>query len=151
MLCNYLQLQWTNSGQVLLDLGLDFWITGSVLFCNNLFSLFAFIHMRHPHRCFYTHETSPQRAGVNQQPPVHQFRMRAFKPFWGITKNTSSSPAQDFSAPFSAPKFSPPPYLLPPPLLPPSPHFPLIPSQESSGDFPSLSSTKLWGDVTHKA
>jgi hypothetical protein len=22
-------------------------------------------------------------AGVNQQPPVHQFRMRPFKPFWG--------------------------------------------------------------------
>jgi hypothetical protein len=28
-------------------------------------------------------------AGVNQQPPVHQFRMRQFKPFWGMNPNTS--------------------------------------------------------------
>jgi len=26
---------------------------------------------------------SYRNAGVNQQSPVHQFRMRPFKPFWG--------------------------------------------------------------------
>ncbi len=31
---------------------------------------------------------------VNRQPPTHQLRMRRFKPFWGWTKNSSSSPAQ---------------------------------------------------------
>ncbi len=55
MLCNYLQLQRKDSGQVLLDLGLDFELLGQ-FFCvfffpHNLFSLFA----------FYTHETLPQR------------------------------------------------------------------------------------------
>jgi len=85
-------------------------------------------------------------AGVKQQPPMHQFRMRLFKLFWGWTKNTSSCLAQgffsplklillpcpgifqpskthplalprDFSALFSASKFSPPTYF-PPSYLP---------------------------------
>jgi hypothetical protein len=77
-------------------------------------------------------------ARVKQQSPMHQFRMRLFKSFWGWTKNTSFCLAQGLSAPFSAPKFSfptysPPSYLLPSllptsALLPPSPHFLLTPS-----------------------
>ncbi len=31
--------------------------------------------------CNLVTETS-DRAGVNQQPPVHQLKMRPFKPFW---------------------------------------------------------------------
>jgi hypothetical protein len=60
---------------------------------------------------------SPQGlwAGVNQQPPVHQFRMRPFKLFWGWTKNTSSSPAQGFFSPLPCPKIFPT-YLPPTPL-----------------------------------
>ncbi len=59
-------------------------------------------------------------AGVKQQPPMHQFRMRPFKPFWGWTKNTSSCLAQGFCSPFSAPKFSPPTYSPSPTYFPPS-------------------------------
>jgi hypothetical protein len=44
------------------------------------------------------------RAGVTQQPPVHQFRMRPFEPLWGWTKNTSSSPDLGFFSPFLCPK-----------------------------------------------
>jgi hypothetical protein len=57
---------------------------------------------------------------------VHQFRMRLFKPFWGWTKNTSSSPAQGFFSPLLCPRIFP--SYLPPPYLPPSPHFLLTPS-----------------------
>jgi hypothetical protein len=71
-------------------------------------------------------------AGVKQQPPMHQFRMRPFKPFWVWTKNTSSCLAQGFFSPLFCPKIFPS-YLLPPllptsALLPPSPHFLLTPS-----------------------
>jgi hypothetical protein len=55
-------------------------------------------------------------AGVNQQPSVHQFRIT---PFWGWTKNTSSSPAQGFFNPLMCPKFFSS-YLPTSPLLPPS-------------------------------
>jgi hypothetical protein len=51
MLCNYLQLQRKNSAQVLLDSGLDFELLDQFFFLSffhNLFSLFAFIHMRQP-------------------------------------------------------------------------------------------------------
>ncbi len=43
----------------------------------------------------FTDEKSnmPNMAGMNQQPLVYHFRMKPFKPFWGWTKNTSSSPA----------------------------------------------------------
>jgi hypothetical protein len=58
------------------------------------------------------------KAGVNQQPPVHQFRMRSFKPFWEWTQNTSSSPPQEFFSPFLYPKIFPSPSY----LSPPSPH-----------------------------
>jgi len=81
-------------------------------------------------------------AEVNRQPPIHQLRMRQFKPFWGWTKNPSSSPAQGFFSPLLGPKFSPPTYLcpscLPPPLLPTPPpptsltSFPFTPSRELS-------------------
>jgi hypothetical protein len=67
-------------------------------------------------------------VGVNQQPPMHQFKMRPFKPFWGWTKNTSSSPARGFFSPLLYPKIFPscllPPALQPTsPFPPPSPHF----------------------------
>jgi hypothetical protein len=65
------------------------------------------------------------RAGVCQQPPVHQFRMRPFKPLWGWTKNTSSSLEQGFFSPLLCSKFFP--SYLPPPLLS---HFSLTPSGE---------------------
>jgi hypothetical protein len=58
-----------------------------------------------------------ERAGVNQQPPMHQFRMRPFKPFWGWTQTHpahpawaflfSSSPAQGFFSPLICPKVFP--------------------------------------------
>jgi len=73
-------------------------------------------------------------SGVNQQAPMHQLRMRQFKPFWGWTKNPSSSPAQGFFSPLLFPKilpsYLPPPLLPTSPLLPPSPHFLFTPSQE---------------------
>ncbi len=57
-------------------------------------------------------------AGVNQQPPVHQLRMRPFKLFWGWTQTHlskaflfSSSFAQGFFLPQSFPLL--PTYLLP--------------------------------------
>ncbi len=51
-------------------------------------------------------------AGVNQQPPIHQLRMRPLKPFWGWTKNTSSlAKVIHFFSLFSAPEFFPPTYL----------------------------------------
>ncbi len=52
---------------------------------------------------------------------MHQFGMRLFKPFWGWTKNTSSSPAQGFFSPLLCPKIFPSYLSLPPPLLPTSP------------------------------
>ncbi len=76
--------------------------------------------------------------------------MRPFKPFWGWTKNTSSSPTQGFFSPPSLPQNFPllpipppllptspllpiPPPLLPTsPLLPPSPYFQLTPSPNLS-------------------
>ncbi len=55
-------------------------------------------------------------ARVNQQPPVHQFRMRAIQAVLGMNQKHILFPLpRDFSAPFSAPKFSPPTYL-------PTPH-----------------------------
>jgi hypothetical protein len=32
---------------------------------------------------FYIKMNRKLAPGANQQPPVHQFRMRLFKPFWG--------------------------------------------------------------------
>ncbi len=66
----------------------------------------------------------PSTARVNQQPPMHQFRMRPFKPFWEWTKNTSS-PAQGFwfFQPLLCPKVF-------PSYLPTSPHFALTPSSK---------------------
>ncbi len=55
----------------------------------------------------------------------------AIQAILGMNQKHILFPCQrDFSAPFSAPKFSPPTYFLPPSFLPPSPHFPLIPSLE---------------------
>jgi hypothetical protein len=64
-------------------------------------------------------------GGVNQQPPMHQFRMRPLKPFSRWTKNTSSLPKIiNFFQPLLYPKIFPylPPTSFPPtsPLLPPS-------------------------------
>ncbi len=80
---------------------------------------------------------------MNQQPSMHQFRMRLFKQFWGWIKNTSSSPGifQPPSLPQKCPLLA----TLPPSYLP---H--LISSSlylQSSGELPSLSSPELWGDV----
>ncbi len=80
---------------------------------------------------------------MNQQPPVHQFRIRPFKLFWGWTKNTSSSLAQGFFSPLLCPKIFPS-YLLLPPLLPPSPHFPLTPSPKFSRTWVAQSFEKTW-------
>jgi hypothetical protein len=66
-----------------------------------------------------------QWAGVNQQPPMHQLRMRPFKPFWGWIKNTSSL-AQSFwflqplLYPKVFPSYLPPSYLPRPSYLPPT-------------------------------
>ncbi len=70
---------------------------------------------------------------MNQQPPVHQFRMRPFKPFWGWTKNTSSSSAQVFFSPLLCPKNFPS-YLLPTYLPPPT----------SFSSFPAHSISTAW-------
>jgi hypothetical protein len=43
--------------------------------------------------------SSSFRAGVNQQPPVHYFRMRPFKPFWGWTQNTLNPCTGIFESP----------------------------------------------------
>jgi len=76
---------------------------------------------------------------MNQQPPVHQFRMRTFKSFWYEPKTHPLSLPTDFSAPFSTTKFSLLPtsshpisllHTSPSPLLPPSSHFLFIPSLE---------------------
>ncbi len=70
---------------------------------------------------------------MNQQPPMHQlhqFRMSPFKPFWGWTKNTSSSAAHGFFSPSFQPQNFP---LLPTsPFLPHSLHFPFTPSPKCS-------------------
>jgi len=76
-------------------------------------------------------------AGVNQQPPLHQLRMRPLEPFWGWTKTTSSLPKYIYIFPsLLCPKtffsYLPPTYLLPPTsyLPPPSylpPTSPLLP------------------------
>jgi hypothetical protein len=61
---------------------------------------------------------SNRQVGVNQQPPVHQFRMRLFKLFWGWTQTHparpdppaflfSSSAAQGFFSPLICPKVFP--------------------------------------------
>ncbi len=71
---------------------------------------------------------SPDLAGVNQQPPMHQLRMRPFNPFCGWT---SSLPVEIFFFTSSLPRNSlPPPSYLPPPTyhLPTPP--PLTPSLE---------------------
>jgi hypothetical protein len=63
---------------------------------------------------------------------MHQFKMRLFKPFGDEPKTHPLPLPRDFSAPFFAPKFSPPTYFPPflptSPLLPSSPHFSLTPS-----------------------
>ncbi len=74
-------------------------------------------------------------AGVNQQPPMHQLRMRSFKPFWDEPKTHPLPFPRDFSAPFSAPKFTPPTYL--PHLISHSLNF------QSSVKLLILSSTEL--------
>jgi len=73
-------------------------------------------------------------ARVNQQPPMHQLRMRLLEPFWGLTKNTSS-PTQSFwffSTSYLPQSFSLLPTSLPhtSPLLHTSPNFVLTPSPE---------------------
>jgi len=68
-------------------------------------------------------------AGVNQQPPMHQLRMRPLKPFRGWTKITSSLPKVIvFFRLFSAPKIFPPTYLTPTYLPLPIYVSPLLPS-----------------------
>ncbi len=47
-------------------------------------------------QCWAAVRNSNREAGVNQQPPVHQFRMRLFKPFWGWTQTHPARPAQAF-------------------------------------------------------
>jgi hypothetical protein len=86
-------------------------------FNQNMFKSFL-SYILHPDQATTT--TCTLGSGVKQQPPMHQFRMRPFKPFWGWTKNTSSSPAQGFFSPLLCPKIFPS-YLLPPPptYLPP--------------------------------
>jgi hypothetical protein len=74
---------------------------------------------------------------------------------WGHSSHFKDEPKthplplpRDFSAPLSALKFSPPTYLPPsylPHLISLSLHL------QSLGEFPSLSSTKLQGDMRHKA
>ncbi len=64
-------------------------------------------------------------AGVNQQPTMHQLRMRPLKPFSGWTKNTSPCPKLlIFFNLFSAPKIFP--YLPPPPSHLPPPSYLLV-------------------------
>jgi hypothetical protein len=59
-------------------------------------------------------------ARVNQQPPMHQLRMRLLKLFWGWTKNTSSlAQSYWFFILFSTLKVFPPTYLPPPIYVPP--------------------------------
>ncbi len=53
------------------------------------------------------------RPGVNQQPPMHQFRMRPLRPFCGWTKIPSSLPAWIFFFTSSLPQKFPPSYLPP--------------------------------------
>ncbi len=81
-------------------------------------------------------------ARVNQQPPVHQFRMRLFKLFWRWTTNTTSSPAQGFFSPLLCPKIFPT-YL--PHLISRSLH------RQSLEELPIMSSSNLRGDARHKA
>jgi len=93
-----------------------------------------------------THHLVETWGGVNQQPPVHPFRL--FKQFWGWTKSTSFSLAQGCF--FSASKFSPLTSILPSPsylhhLISCSLHL------QSLKKLPSLSSTNLRGNVRHKA
>jgi hypothetical protein len=71
-------------------------------------------------------------AGVNQQPPMHQLRMKPLKPFSGWTKNTSPYlKLLIFFNLFSAPEFFPT-SPLPPSHLPPTSQliFVLTPSPE---------------------
>jgi len=95
-------------------------------------------------------------AGMNQQPPVHQFRIMPFKLFCAWTKNTSSSPAQGFFRPLLCAKFFPPTYFHH--LTSRSLHL------QSLGELKlewqkalraweslSLNSRKLPGDMRHKA
>ncbi len=91
-------------------------------------------------------------TGMNQQPPMHQFKMRPFKPFWGWIKNTSSSPAQGFFSPLLYPKVFPS-YLLPrcpPTYLPLPTSFTSFPThsisraQESSWTWLAQSFEKTW-------
>ncbi len=66
---------------------------------------------------------SNHQAGVKQQPPMHQFRMRPFKPFWDEPKTHPLALPRDFSAPSLPQNFpllpTPPPstYLRPPTSL----------------------------------
>jgi hypothetical protein len=79
-------------------------------------------------------------AGVNQQPPMHQLRMRPLKPFWDEPKPRPPCPnICIFSCLYSASKhfspiYLPPTYLLPTPSYfpPTSPFLPPISSLRSS-------------------
>ncbi len=91
-------------------------------------------------------------TGMNQQPPMHQFKMRPFKPFGGWIKNTSSSPAQGFFSPLLCPKVFPF-YLLPccpPTYLPLPTSFTSFPThsisraQESSRTWLAQSFEETW-------
>jgi len=80
-------------------------------------------------------------AEVNQQPPVHQFRTRPFKPFWDEPKTHSLPLLRDFQ-PLSLPQIFPPSHL--PHLISYSLHC------QSSRELQSLSNLKLQRDVRHK-
>ncbi len=81
-------------------------------------------------------------AGVNQQPPVHQFRTRPFKPFWDEPKTHPLLLPRDFQ-PLSLPQNFPPSHLSH--LISYSLHC------HSSRELQSLNNLKLKGDVRHKA
>ncbi len=81
-------------------------------------------HDLHMSRLMITFTSCFTSAGLNQQTPMHQLRMKPFRPFWGWTKNTFSLPEIiGFFQPLICPKNFPSlPHTspLPPPLLPPS-------------------------------
>jgi len=93
-------------------------------------------------------------AGVNQQPPMHQLRMRPSKLFWGWTGNTSS-PAQSFwfFQPLLCPKVFPsylPPFHLPPPPTSLPPITPLVPTSPHLALNPSSELKSAWNESHHR-
>jgi hypothetical protein len=86
--------------------------------------------------------TLDKGAGVNQQPPVHQFRMKPFKPFWGWTKNTSSCPTQGFFSTLLCPKNFP--YYLRPTSLISFPALSISRAHENSQAWVAKSFKETW-------